>query len=196
MYLEVGTERFGSSGSSLLFYGVLGVFSDAEDMHVTPRWPFQNVSPWWKLARHQVSCCCWQISTTKKKVFKVQLQRNHFLHKPEIRVLFPWYIRSMILVWVLVALGHSFILEQPCGSFFRSFPQWRYFCKYICRATWWKKTYGRNIAKHFFCAEKNLLLGDSVSPAGISTAPLHATLGVWLLQTHKHVVQHWCGVAP
>ena len=49
---------------------------------------------------------------------------------------FPSQPRSIILCWVLVALGHSFLLEQPKGSHFRSFPHWRFFCKYICKATW------------------------------------------------------------
>ena len=43
--------------------------------------------------------------------------------------------RSILLAWLLVALGHVFLLEQPQGSVFRHFPQWRYFCKYICVAT-------------------------------------------------------------
>ena len=42
-------------------------------------------------------------------------------------------LRTIILCWVLVALGHCFILEQPTGSHFKSFPHWRYFYKYICR---------------------------------------------------------------
>ena len=44
----------------------------------------------------------------------------------------PASFRAILLAWVLVALGHTFILEQPHDSHFRSFPQWRYFCKYIC----------------------------------------------------------------
>jgi hypothetical protein len=46
--------------------------------------------------------------------------------------------RSILLAWLLTALGHVFLLEQPQGSVFRHFPQWRYFCKYICVAPWWE----------------------------------------------------------
>ena len=35
-----------------------------------------------------------------------------------------------------MALGHTFILEQPGGSAFRHFPHWRYFCKYIAVDAW------------------------------------------------------------
>ena len=44
--------------------------------------------------------------------------------------------RSIIICWLLVALGHVFILEQPRGSHFRHFPQWRFFCKYIAVDSW------------------------------------------------------------
>lgn len=51
--------------------------------------------------------------------------------------------RSILLCWIMAALGHVFLLEQPCGSHFRSFPHWRYFCKYICRV-WRQKVWMRH----------------------------------------------------
>ena len=52
--------------------------------------------------------------------------------------LFGHTLRSILICWVLAALGHVFLLEQPVGSNFRHFPQWRFFCKYICRVTFLK----------------------------------------------------------
>ena len=61
---------------------------------------------------------------------------NCFIFTPQTNRRFPIQPRSIILCWVLVALGHCFLLEQPKGSHFRSFPHWRFFCKYICKASW------------------------------------------------------------
>ena len=47
--------------------------------------------------------------------------------------------RSILLAWLLVALEHCFLLEQPTGSMFKWFPQWRFFTKYIGVVTWWCK---------------------------------------------------------
>lgn len=62
-------------------------------------------------------------------------------------------IRSILLAWLLVGLGHCFLLEQPSGSMFRHFPQWRFFCKYICvvfRQRVWMRHWGAGSLKPTF----------------------------------------------
>lgn len=62
-------------------------------------------------------------------------------------------VRAILICWVLAALGHTFLLEQPAGSRFRFFPQWRFFCKYICtvfRQGLWMRHYGSESCKHTF----------------------------------------------
>ena len=43
--------------------------------------------------------------------------------------------RSVILCWLLHALGHAFILEQPANGMFRHLPYWRFYTKYIAVAS-------------------------------------------------------------
>ena len=102
-------------------------------------------------SNHQFSNCL--ISTPKKTQEVPNLTQVNYNRR------FPIQPRSIILCWVLVALGHCFLLEQPKGSHFRSFPHWRFFCKYICKATWLYR-----LRKHFgiFMVFMLLLFWESI----------------------------------
>ena len=110
------------SCSSLLFHGIFGIICDASQLNVSIGRFIEAISEEWKLAGLQVP---WlhQHVWSRIKVIGECLSGGT---SPS-----PW--RSILLCWILAALGHVFLLEQPCGSHFRSFPHWRYFCKYICR---------------------------------------------------------------
>lgn len=70
----------------------------------------------------------------------------------------------MLLCWVLSALGHRFVLEQPAGGMWRHLPFWRFYCKYIAvvfRQAVWMRQYGSKSLKRTFlwsnCPEVKLL---------------------------------------
>ena len=44
--------------------------------------------------------------------------------------------RVVLLCWLCVSLGHTFILEQPGSAKFGDMPRWRFFCEKICYVTW------------------------------------------------------------
>ena len=72
-------------------------------------------------------------------VFRVLLPTGsvNTVTKRNLKIIGPWLeLRAIILCWLLVALGHTFLLEQPGGSAFKNFPHWRYFCKYIAVDSW------------------------------------------------------------
>ena len=83
--------------------------------------------------------------------------------------------RSIIICWLLVALGHVFILEQPGGSAFRHFPQWRFFCKYIAVDSWdWHRTFCCFFGDAFKDMISNSRMLDSMhaNPKGVSVEPI------------------------
>ena len=44
--------------------------------------------------------------------------------------------RMTLLIWIIVALGHVFLLEQPAPGKFADMPRWKYFSENIAYAAW------------------------------------------------------------
>ena len=90
-------------------------------------------------------------------------------------------LRSIIICWLLAALGHTFILEQPGGSAFRHFPQWRYFCKYIAVDSWdWHQTFWYFFGEAFNDTEFNSGVIITSKPKGYQggTSMVKKTLSI------------------
>ena len=101
-------------------------------------------------------------------------------------------LRSIIICWLLVALGHTFILEQPGGSAFRHFPQWRFFCKYIAVDSWdWHQIFCYFFGDDFKDVISNSRTQDDMQKHAANCKPKHCqcgtstsmSLGLWSLYT-------------
>ena len=112
-------------------------------------------------------------------------------------------LRSIIICWLLVALGHTFILEQPGGSAFRHFPQWRFFCKYIAVDSWdWHQIFCYFFGDDFKDVISNSRTQDDMQKHAANCKPKHCqcgtstsmSLGLWSLYTKNIFIRFffWC----
>ena len=52
--------------------------------------------------------------------------------KPWVKASNVMSVRVTLLCWLLAALGHTFVLEQPGSAKFGDMPRWQFFCQKIC----------------------------------------------------------------
>lgn len=139
--IQVGTalcakaqaQLFGCPRTRVQFHGVVGILTNLTVMGATTGWFQQYTCFSGKPFGCEVAC-----QNLKRQVFGYsKCLKRLWIGMVILRLV--WHtLRSILICWVLAALGHVFLLEQPTGSNFRHFPQWRFFCKYICKVTFLK----------------------------------------------------------
>lgn len=71
--------------------------------------------------------------------FMCSSQAKRFFYTPEGDESIPWVkagnvmcCRVILLIWLLSALNHVWILEQPGSAKFGDMPRFQHFCRHVC----------------------------------------------------------------